>query len=367
MASVIIGDYEYITTGTTTVRVKVVDTTKVSYGEILSNVTIDGVEYSIDSMTDCFQGCSSLTTAPEIPSSVDSMAGCFGNCTSLTTAPVISSSVMYMSDCFRGCTSLTGDVYIMANIEPTTTYIADCFYNTTQPITLRGANTDILQSLASTANNNNVYVNIAPTLLPNTIECSPMNYMTNDGLVQLSLQTDASLVTCEVPHNNSTVTTTLQDALLDLYSRTSYIKPTLTSEITNNGLTFTPTSDGGIYVNGTSTSVVKVNLFELRNPTGGRYYLSGVSAVMPSRIEINIFNLFIEWRGTQDNYPIQVPMNYGVMRDIHNNEYFNAPYLSLHDDKSYRLSKIQIQTYIPSNRTFSNVLVYPKLRLVGDA
>lgn len=361
MASVIIGDYEYITTGTTTARVQVVDTTKASYGEILSNVTIVGFEYSVDSMINCFQGCSSLTTAPEIPSSIASMTRCFDNCTSLTTAPVISSSVMYMAYCFRGCTSLTGDVYIMADIEPTATYIADCFYNTTQPITLRGANTDVLQSLASTANNNNVYVNIVPTLLPNTIECSPMNYMTNDGLVQLSLQTDASLVTCEVPHNNSTVTTTLQDALLDLYSRT-YIKPTLTSEITNNGLTFTPTSDGGIYVNGTSTSVVKVNLFELWNPTGGRYYLSGVSAVTPSRIKINIFNLFIQWRDTQDNYLI-----YGVTRDIHNNEYLNAPYLSLHDGKLYRLSKIQIQTYIPSNTTFSNILIYPKLRLVGDA
>ncbi len=53
-----------------------------------------------------FRGCTSLTTAPEIPSSVTSMIDTFFGCTSLTAAPAIPSSVTKMIGTFVGCTSL---------------------------------------------------------------------------------------------------------------------------------------------------------------------------------------------------------------------------------------------------------------------
>ena len=58
-------------------------------------------------MLTTFMGCTSLRTAPEIPSSVISMSRTFEECTRLTTAPAIPSSVMILARCFANCTSLT--------------------------------------------------------------------------------------------------------------------------------------------------------------------------------------------------------------------------------------------------------------------
>ena len=216
MPSVIIGDYRYSTTSAGTAMVNVVDTTKTSYGEILSSVEIGSVTYSVTSMSSCFEICTSLTTAPEIPSSVTSMSSCFRNCTSLTTAPVIPSSVTDMNGCFSSCTALYGDIFI----NSTAVNYTNCFHSTTQPITLHGVNTSFLSQLASTATNNNVYVNTTPTPIPSTIQGTNMYYQqTQKTPIQLSPQTDASLVSVEVPFGNGTITTTLQDALLDLYQR----------------------------------------------------------------------------------------------------------------------------------------------------
>ena len=54
-----------------------------------------------------FQGCSSLTSVPVIPSSVTNLSGTFQFCSSLTTAPVIPSSVTRLYRTFQGCSSLT--------------------------------------------------------------------------------------------------------------------------------------------------------------------------------------------------------------------------------------------------------------------
>ena len=56
-----------------------------------------------------FQGCTSLTTGPEMDTSkVTDMNNMFHNCTSLTTVPQMDSSkVIYMDYMFQGCTSLT--------------------------------------------------------------------------------------------------------------------------------------------------------------------------------------------------------------------------------------------------------------------
>ena len=69
-----------------------------------------------------FQGCSSLTTAPELPATTLA-DGCytsmFGDCASLTTAPVLSATILAdycYSVMFGGCTSLTTAPVLSATI-----------------------------------------------------------------------------------------------------------------------------------------------------------------------------------------------------------------------------------------------------------
>ena len=83
--------------------VRVKDTSKTSYGDILSEIAGQPVK----NMFYTFYNCTSLTTAPTIPSRVTNMYQTFYNCTSLTTAPTIPNSVTNMTYTFYGCTSLT--------------------------------------------------------------------------------------------------------------------------------------------------------------------------------------------------------------------------------------------------------------------
>ena len=131
MSSINIGDYKYENIYANDAQVTAIDKTKSSYDAILSNVTIDGVEYSVTSIHRCFLGCTSLTTAPEIPSSVTNMRNCFQNCTSLTTAPEIPSGVTDMRHCFLGCTSLATAPEIPSSV----TDMSYCFYGCTSLIT----------------------------------------------------------------------------------------------------------------------------------------------------------------------------------------------------------------------------------------
>ena len=126
MASVIIGDYIYTTsdTGRLTASVEAEDKSKSSYGPIQSSVEINGVSYSVTSLHYCFDGCFSLTQAPEIPSSVIKMSSCFSNCAALTAAPEIPSGVTDMSSCFIACTSLTQAPVIPSSV----TNMSACFY-----------------------------------------------------------------------------------------------------------------------------------------------------------------------------------------------------------------------------------------------
>ena len=164
--------------------VKVKDTSKTSYGTILSEIA----GRPITNMFYTFANCRSLITAPVIPNSVTNMrytfGGCtsmktyvgstdtdgdfsnytisnsvtdmshtFDNCTSLTTAPTIPSSVTNMRGTFCNCISLTGTIEINAN--PTS--YDECFAFTMEPITLRGSS-PILAELANTSYDGNVTV-----------------------------------------------------------------------------------------------------------------------------------------------------------------------------------------------------------------
>lgn len=172
-----IRDYD-VTVHNITAYIKVNDTSKTSYAALptlaeIRSVTGGGVEVinleycfanctalttppaipsSVTNMRKCFLSCITLTTAPTIPNSVTNMSGCFDSCTALTTAPDIPSSVINMNNCFDGCSALTGKITINAN--PST--YTNCMRNTQQEIVLVGSSA-LLQNIADTANNGNVY------------------------------------------------------------------------------------------------------------------------------------------------------------------------------------------------------------------
>ena len=94
-----------------------------------------GISIEVNDIVDCntcvsmFEGCSSLTTAPELPATTlasycyDSM---FKGCTSLTAAPKLPATVLAehcYSNMFYGCTSLTA----VPSILPATTLVDYCY------------------------------------------------------------------------------------------------------------------------------------------------------------------------------------------------------------------------------------------------
>lgn len=118
-----------------------------------SLTTAPTIPNSVTNMDNCFAYCTALAIAPAIPTSVTNMINCFRNCKSLTTAPTIPSSVTRMSDCFAYCTALTGKITIDANPSG----YANCMAYTQKEIVLTGSST-LLQNIADTATNSNVYV-----------------------------------------------------------------------------------------------------------------------------------------------------------------------------------------------------------------
>ena len=83
-----------------------------------------------------FQGCTSLTTPPELPATTLTQScynSMFQGCTSLTTAPELPATTLTdncYSNMFNGCTSLT-----TAPELPATTLARDCYYNMFQGCT----------------------------------------------------------------------------------------------------------------------------------------------------------------------------------------------------------------------------------------
>ena len=112
----------------------------------------------VTSLALAFEGCTGLTTAPEIPNSVTNMWYTFNGCTGLTTAPEIPNSVTSMIGTFSGCTNLTGEITINANLNGSYGWAYEgCFKDTTKPIQLTGT-CSVLLELAATSSNGNVTV-----------------------------------------------------------------------------------------------------------------------------------------------------------------------------------------------------------------
>ena len=80
-----------------------------------SLTTAPEIPNSVTDMGSTFQGCTSLTMAPEIPNSVTYMDHTFARCANLTTAPEIPNGVTNMEYTFLACTKLQGTIKIDAN------------------------------------------------------------------------------------------------------------------------------------------------------------------------------------------------------------------------------------------------------------
>ena len=128
-----IGDYQYTLYDKGKASAVVRDKTKSSYGNIPSTITVSGQTYNVTYLTSCFLWCSSLTTAPTIPSGVTDLYNCFYGCSSLTTAPAIPSSVKNMIGCFCGCSSLTTAPTIPSSVTNLSSCFEDCSSLTTAP------------------------------------------------------------------------------------------------------------------------------------------------------------------------------------------------------------------------------------------
>ena len=89
-----------------------------------SNLSTIGTLKGVTNMDFTFARCTSLTTAPTIPSGVTNMDYTFASCTSLTTAPTTPSGVTSMNYTFADCTSLTGRIIVRANPP----VYGGCFY-----------------------------------------------------------------------------------------------------------------------------------------------------------------------------------------------------------------------------------------------
>ena len=155
------GDYVYTyNKGTTTYgipygtewSVAVKDTSKTSYGTILSEIAGKPVTYMTKTFSDCtslttapaipngvtnmyftFVSCKSLTTVPTIPNSVTNMETTFVNCISLTTAPTIPNSVTNVSNTFSKCTSLTTAPAIPNSVKEMQNTFGNCTSLTAAP------------------------------------------------------------------------------------------------------------------------------------------------------------------------------------------------------------------------------------------
>ena len=146
IGSVTIGDYKYTGYDDAWATVKVVDTGKTSYGEILSEVEIEGVECIVTNMEYCFAGCSDMIMSPNIPNTIGAMAFAFSNCISLVTPPPhIPSSVLYMEYCFNNCRAIKGQMFVSNSPKR----YSDIFYGAAasgEKLIIRPTSLDIVSS-----------------------------------------------------------------------------------------------------------------------------------------------------------------------------------------------------------------------------
>ena len=120
-------DYEYTYNANedgwaVVINTDVTNKAKTEYSPILESIN----GKPITNISKAFTYCTSLITAPTIPSSVKNMYGTFDGCKSLTTAPLIPDSVTNLSATFKDCTSLAMAPVIPYGVENTQETFCGC-------------------------------------------------------------------------------------------------------------------------------------------------------------------------------------------------------------------------------------------------
>lgn len=129
--------------------------------ESLKKVT--NIPINIESLTDAFAGCTSLTSIPDLANhlKLDDMNSTFWRCYSLTAAPTIPENVTQMFYTFDGCSALSGEIVINTNhiynndSSSSQNSATGCFRNVDMSkITLAGdASKEVLNLIGSTGDN----------------------------------------------------------------------------------------------------------------------------------------------------------------------------------------------------------------------
>ena len=125
---------------------------------------------NVTNMSTMFNGCTSLTTVPQMNTdSVTNMSYMFNGCTSLTTVPQMNTdSVTNMSYMFKGCTSLTTVPQMNTNSVTNTSSMFDgCTSLTTVPQMNTGNVTNMISMFKGCSS--------LPTTFPWIIDCSSIS------------------------------------------------------------------------------------------------------------------------------------------------------------------------------------------------
>ena len=176
------GDYKYLYYNSDLI-VSVKDKTKTSYGVILSEIA----GKPITNMYNTFAECTSLTTAPKIPSGVKSMSYTFHNCTSLTTPPAIPDSVTNISNTFQGCTSLTTAPKIPSSVTDMYDTFSYCTSLTTAPTIPNGV-TDMKKTFQGcTSLTGTIEINANPTKYDKCLEDTKITEVTGSTTLKAKI------------------------------------------------------------------------------------------------------------------------------------------------------------------------------------
>lgn len=219
-----------------------------------------------------FYGRTDITSVA-FPNGVRRLDFCCEGCTSLATVSTIPSTVVTMQATFKGCTSLAGEIVINAN----TTMQGQAFYNTTQTIVLTGTST-VLNTLANTANNGNVYVwSLSATMTAQRDEVTTTDVDVSVTVTRFRGNND-TLSSLVLYNNGTAIVATWNDPTLTMTSATVTFTTTLSNINENSTFTLSVIATDA-YGSSVEVSVnIPIALFTIDIQAGGKEIAFGTLA-----------------------------------------------------------------------------------------
>ena len=264
-----------------------------------------------------FKGCSSLTSldlSDFDTSNVTNTERMFYDCSSLTSLDLSSfntSNVTNTACMFCNCRLLTGKVQINGN--PSTYY--SMFANTTQTIVLTGSSS-MLSTLASTANNNNVYVwNLSSRPFASRDENSSSSVNLSVDITRFLSNGDA--IQINVYENNSTTPLTLtwnESLIMDTNPKT--FTTTIAGVDENTSVTYTIQVSDAYGTSSSRKVIVPTSYYTIDFLKGGKEISFGEKAVEDDLSKYKLlYNEPLDWSSSWSNY---------YEFDVDENEYVNV-------------------------------------------